>query len=486
MPTITEFVSLIEEICMTKTVADVMKLVKEKECTFVDFRFVDTKGKEQHTSVPISHFDEDKFESGHAFDGSSIAGWKGIEASDMLLMPDPTAAYIDPFYEEPTLVITCDVIEPSDGKGYDRDPRSIAKRAEAYLKGTGLGDTAYFGPEPEFFIFDGVRWGDNMKGCFVKIDSEEAPWSSSAEIEGGNTGHRPGKKGGYFPVAPVDSFQDMRSEMCLILESMGIPVEVHHHEVAGQGQNELGTKFSTLTQRADWTIWLKYVVQNVAHAYGKTATFMPKPIVGDNGSGMHVHQSVWKNGENLFAGNGYAGLSEFALFYIGGIIKHARALNAITNPGTNSYKRLVPGFEAPVKLAYSARNRSASIRIPHVSSPKGRRIETRFPDPLANPYLCFSALLMAGLDGVQNKIHPGEAADKNLYDLPPEEDAKIPTVCHSLDQALECLDKDREFLTRGGVFTNSMLDAYIDLKMEEVTRFRMTTHPIEFDMYYSL
>ena len=471
---------------MTKTVADVMKLVKEKECTFVDFRFVDTKGKEQHTSVPISHFDEDKFESGHAFDGSSIAGWKGIEASDMLLMPDPTAAYIDPFYEEPTLVITCDVIEPSDGKGYDRDPRSIAKRAEAYLKGTGLGDTAYFGPEPEFFIFDGVRWGDNMKGCFVKIDSEEAPWSSAAEIEGGNTGHRPGKKGGYFPVAPVDTFQDMRSEMCLILESMGIPVEVHHHEVAGQGQNELGTKFSTLTQRADWTIWLKYVVQNVAHAYGKTATFMPKPVVGDNGSGMHVPQSVWKNGENLFAGNGYAGLSEFALYYIGGIIKHARALNAITNPGTNSYKRLVPGFEAPVKLAYSARNRSASIRIPHVSSPKGRRIETRFPDPLANPYLCFSALLMAGLDGVQNKIHPGEAADKNLYDLPPEEDAKIPTVCHSLDQALDCLDKDREFLTRGGVFTNSMLDAYIDLKMEEVTRFRMTTHPIEFDMYYSL
>jgi glutamine synthetase len=486
MPTITVFGSFIEEICMTKTVADVMKLVKEKECTFVDFRFVDTKGKEQHTSVPISHFDEDKFESGHAFDGSSIAGWKGIEASDMLLMPDPTAAYIDPFYEEPTLVITCDVIEPSDGKGYDRDPRSIAKRAEAYLKGTGLGDTAYFGPEPEFFIFDGVRWGDNMKGCFVKIDSEEAPWSSAAEIEGGNTGHRPGKKGGYFPVAPVDTFQDMRSEMCLILESMGIPVEVHHHEVAGQGQNELGTKFSTLTQRADWTIWLKYVVQNVAHAYGKTATFMPKPVVGDNGSGMHVHQSVWKNGENLFAGNGYAGLSEFALYYIGGIIKHARALNAITNPGTNSYKRLVPGFEAPVKLAYSARNRSASIRIPHVSSPKGRRIETRFPDPLANPYLCFSALLMAGLDGVQNKIHPGEAADKNLYDLPPEEDAKIPTVCHSLDQALDCLDKDREFLTRGGVFTNSMLDAYIDLKMEEVTRFRMTTHPIEFDMYYSL
>ena len=471
---------------MSKSVADVMKLVKEKEVTFVDFRFTDTKGKEQHVSVPVSHFDEDKFESGHAFDGSSVAGWKGIEASDMLLLPDPNTAYIDPFYEEPTLVLTCDVIEPSDGKGYDRDPRSIAKRAEAYLKSTGIGDTAFFGPEPEFFVFDGITWGNDAQGCFFKIESEEAQWSSATAYEHGNTGHRPGKKGGYFPVAPIDTFQDMRSEMCLILEALGIPVEVHHHEVAGQGQNELGTKFSTLVQRADWTIWQKYVIQNVAHAYGKTATFMPKPVVGDNGSGMHVHQSIWKNGENLFAGNGYAGLSEFALFYIGGIIKHAKALNAITNPGTNSYKRLVPGFEAPVKLAYSARNRSASIRIPHVANPKGRRIETRFPDPLANPYLCFSALMMAGLDGVQNKIHPGEAADKNLYDLPPEEDAKIPTVCDSLDQALGYLDKDREFLTRGGVFTNSMIDAYISLKMEEVTRFRMATHPVEFDMYYSL
>ena len=471
---------------MSKAVADVFKMVKDKEITFIDFRFTDPKGKEQHVSVPVSAFDEDKFENGHAFDGSSIAGWKGIEASDMLLMPDPSTAYIDPFYEEPTLVLTCDVVEPTDGKGYDRDPRSIAKRCEAYLKSTGLGDTAYFGPEPEFFIFDGVRWNTDMQGSFVKIDSEEAPWSSGMEFEGGNTGHRPGKKGGYFPVAPLDTFQDMRSEMCLLLESVGIPVEVHHHEVAGQGQNELGTKFSTLVQRADWTILQKYIVHNVAHAYGKTATFMPKPIVGDNGSGMHVHQSVWKDGINLFAGNGYAGLSEFALYYIGGIIKHARALNAITNPGTNSYKRLVPGFEAPVKLAYSARNRSASIRIPYVANPKGRRIETRFPDPLANPYLAFSALLMAGLDGVQNKIHPGEAADKNLYDLPPEEDAKIPTVCSSLDQALEHLDKDREFLTRGGVFTDSMLDAYISLKMEEVTRFRMTTHPVEFEMYYSL
>jgi len=458
---------------MSKTAADILKMVKENEVKFVDFRFTDTRGKEQHVSVPVSHFDMDKFETGHAFDGSSIAGWKGIEASDMLLMPDPNTANIDPFMEETTLFMQCDVIEPSDGKGYDRDPRSIAKRAEAYLKSSGIGDTAYFGPEPEFFIFDSVRWNVDMSGCFVKIDSEEASWSTGEKIEGGNTGHRPTVKGGYFPVPPVDSFQDMRSEMCLILESLGIPVEVHHHEVAGAGQNEIGTKFSTLVERADWTQNLKYVVFNVAHNYGKTATFMPKPIVGDNGSGMHVHQSVWKDGKNLFAGDGYAGLSEFAL-------------NAITNPGTNSYKRLVPGFEAPVKLAYSSRNRSASIRIPHVPNPKGRRIETRFPDPSANPYLCFAALLMAGLDGVQNKIHPGEAASKDLYHLPPEEDAKIPTVCSSLDQALEHLDKDREFLTRGGVFSDSMIDAYIDLKMQEVTRFRMTTHPVEFDMYYSL
>jgi len=471
---------------MARTAAEVLKMAKENEVKFVDFRFADTRGKEQHVTVPVSHFDMDKFESGHAFDGSSIAGWKGIEASDMILMPDPNTANIDPFMEETTLFMQCDVIEPSDGKGYDRDPRSIAKRAEAYLKSSGLGDTAYFGPEPEFFIFDNVRWKIDMSGCFVKIGSEEASWSTGKELEGGNTGHRPTVKGGYFPVPPVDSFQDMRSEMCLILEAMGIPVEVHHHEVAGAGQNELGTKFSTLVERADWTQNLKYVIWNVAHTYGKTATFMPKPLVGDNGSGMHVHQSVWKDGKNLFAGDGYAGLSEFALYYIGGIIKHARALNAITNPGTNSYKRLVPGFEAPVKLAYSARNRSASIRIPHVANPKGRRVEARFPDPLANPYLCFAALLMAGLDGVQNKIHPGEAASKDLYHLPPEEDAKIPTVCSSLDQALEYLDKDREFLTRGGVFSDTMIDAYIELKMQEVQRFRMTTHPIEFDMYYSM
>ncbi|NCW87186.1 MAG: type I glutamate--ammonia ligase, partial [Oxalobacteraceae bacterium] len=334
---------------MSKTAADVLKMVKDNEVKFVDFRFTDTRGKEQHVSVPVSHFDMDKFESGHAFDGSSIAGWKGIEASDMLLMPDPSTANLDPFMEETTLFMQCDVIEPSDGKGYDRDPRSIAKRAEAYLKASGLGDAAYFGPEPEFFIFDSVRWNSDMSGSFVKIDSEEASWSTAQKFESGNTGHRPTVKGGYFPVPPVDSFQDMRSEMCLVLESLGIPVEVHHHEVAGAGQNEIGTKFSTLVQRADWTQLQKYVIWNVAHTYGKTATFMPKPIVGDNGSGMHVHQSVWKDGKNLFSGDGYAGLSEFALYYIGGIIKHARALNAITNPGTNSYKRLVPGFEAPVK-----------------------------------------------------------------------------------------------------------------------------------------
>lgn len=467
------------------TPQDIMKMVKENDVKFVDFRFTDTRGKEQHVGVPVSAFDEDKFESGHAFDGSSIAGWKGIQASDMLLMPDPNTAYIDPFFDETTLILTCDVVEPADGKGYDRDPRSIAKRAEAYLKSSGIGDTAFFGPEPEFFIFDSVEWKTDMSGTYVKIFSEEAAWSTAEKFDGGNAGHRPMVKGGYFPVPPVDSFNDMRAQMCLLLEACGVPVEVHHHEVATAGQNEIGTVFNTLVRRADQTQILKYIVHNVAHQYGKTATFMPKPIVGDNGSGMHVHQSIWKDGQNLFAGNGYAGLSETALYYIGGIIKHAKALNAITNPGTNSYKRLVPHYEAPVKLAYSAKNRSASIRVPFVQSTKARRIETRFPDPIANPYLCFAALLMAGLDGIQNKIHPGDAADKNLYDLPPEEDAKIPTVCASLDEALANLDKDREFLTRGGVFSNDWIDSFIDLKMEEVNKLRMTTHPVEFELYYS-
>ncbi|HVC48545.1 MAG TPA: glutamate--ammonia ligase [Burkholderiales bacterium] len=466
--------------------ADVVKLIKENEAKFVDLRFTDTRGKQQHVSVPARIINEEWFEAGHAFDGSSIAGWKGIQASDMLLMADPESAVIDPFFEETTVTLTCDVIEPSDGKGYDRDPRSIAKRGEAYLKSTGIGDKAYFGPEPEFFVFDSVTWHSDMSGSSVKIESEEASWSSSREYEGGNMGHRPSVKGGYFPVPPVDSFQDLRSAMCLALEQLGVEVEVHHHEVATGGQMEIGTKFNTLVRRADQTQILKYVVQNVAHSYGKTATFMPKPIVGDNGSGMHVHQSLWKDGKNLFDGNGYAGLSETALYYIGGIIKHAKALNAITNPGTNSYKRLVPGFEAPVMLAYSARNRSAAIRIPFVSNPKARRIEVRFPDPSSNPYLAFTAMMMAGLDGIQNKIHPGDAADKNLYDLPPEESRNIPRVCAGLDEALDALNKDRAFLTRGGVFSNEMIDAYIELKTEELTRFRMTTHPIEFDMYYSL
>ena len=405
----------------------------------------------------------------------------------MLLMPDPATAYVDPFYDETTVVITCDVVDPTDGRGYDRDPRSIAKRAEAYLKSAGIGDTAYFGPEPEFFIFDGVEWSVDMSGCELKIHSAEAAWGAGERNEGsGFSGHRPGIKGGYFPVPPVDSSQDIRATMVLILEELGIPVEVHHHEVATAGQNEIGTKFSTLVERADWTQRLKYVVWNVADSYGKTATFMPKPYHGDNGSGMHVHQSIWKGGKNLFAGKGYAGLSDFALHYIGGIIKHARALNAITNPTTNSYKRLVPHFEAPVKLAYSSRNRSASIRIPHVASDKARRIEARFPDPMANPYLCFSALLMAGLDGIENKIHPGEAATKDLYHLPPEEDKLVPTVCHSLDQALEELDKDRAFLTKGGVFTDNWIDAFIELKMTEVNRIRVQVNPAEYDMYYSL
>lgn len=471
---------------MAKTVDDVMALIKDNEVKFVDFRFTDTRGKEHHVTVPISAFDEDRFQTGQAFDGSSLAGWKGIEASDMLLIPDPDTANIDPFFQEPTLILTCDVIDPADGTPYDRDPRSIARRAESYLKASGLGDTAYFGPEPEFFIFDGVRWENSMGKVFFEVDEYEAPWNSGAKLDGGNRGHRPTVKGGYFPVPPVDSTQDMRAEMSLVLESLGIPVEVFHHEVAGAGQNEIGTQFSTLVKRADWTQTLKYVVHNVANMYGKTATFMPKPLVGDNGSGMHVHMSIWKDGKNLFAGDGYAGLSDYALYFIGGVIKHARALNAITNPSTNSYKRLVPGYEAPVKLAYSAKNRSASIRVPFVNNPKGRRVEARFPDPTANPYLCFAALMMAGLDGVENKIHPGEAATKDLYHLPPEEDALIPTVCHSLDQALEALDADRGFLTKGGVFSNEMLDAYIELKMGEVTRFRQAVHPIEYEMYYSL
>ena len=464
----------------------VLTLIKENDVEFVDLRFTDTKGKEQHVTIPVSQIDDDFFEDGKMFDGSSIAGWKGINESDMVLMPDASSAVIDPFFESKTLNIRCDVLEPATLQGYDRDPRSIAKRAEDFLKSSGIADTVIFGPEPEFFLFDDVRFGSPMSGSFVHIDDIEAAWNSGTKYEEGNKGHRPGVKGGYFPLPPVDSSQDIRSEMCLIMEQLGLVVEAHHHEVATAGQNEIACRFNTLTKKADEVQIYKYVVQNVAHAYGKTATFMPKPMFGDNGSGMHCHQSLAKDGVNLFAGDKYAGLSEMALFYIGGIIKHAKAINAFTNPATNSYKRLVPGYEAPVMLAYSARNRSASIRIPVVTSPKARRIEVRFPDPAANPYLAFAAQLMAGLDGIINKIHPGDAMDKNLYDLPPEESKLIPQVAGSLEEALQALNSDREFLTRGNVFTNDTIDAYIDLKRQDVDRVRMTPHPVEFELYYSL
>ncbi len=462
-----------------------LELIKTSEAKFIDLRFTDTKGKEQHVSIPTHQVNEDFFEDGKMFDGSSIAGWKGINESDMVLMPDLSTLVVDPFAEETQINVTCDILEPSTMEGYDRDPRSVAKRAEAYLISTGIGDKVLVGPEPEFFLFDDVRFHTDMAGSFFKINAEEAKWNSGSKYEDGNTGHRPGVKGGYFPVPPVDSAHDIRAAMCLVMEEMGLTVEAHHHEVATAGQNEIATMFNTMVAKADEIQIYKYVVHNVAHAYGQTATFMPKPIVGDNGSGMHVHQSISKDGKNIFAGDKYAGLSEEALYYIGGTIKHARALNAFTNASTNSYKRLVPGFEAPVMLAYSARNRSASIRIPHVTSDRARRIEVRFPDPTANPYLAFTALLMAGLDGIKNKIHPGEAADKDLYDLPAEEAALIPTVASSLEQALEALDADREFLTAGGVMSNDMIDAYIELKKQEVELLNKSVHPVEFDMYYS-
>ena len=465
--------------------ANTLKMIKDNDVKWVDLRFTDTKGKEQHLTLPVSEINSGFFEGGKMFDGSSIAGWKGINESDMILMPDDSTAVMDPFTDESTLNLRCSVIEPSTGKGYNRDPRSIAQRAEEYLKSTGIGDTAYFGPEPEFFIFDDVKWHQSVGSTGYYISSQEAAWSSNISYEEGNTGHRPGIKGGYFPVPPVDSLHDIRGAMCAAAQQMGLPIEVHHHEVATAGQCEIGVKFNTLVRKADEVQILKYCVHNVAHAYGKTATFMPKPLVGDNGSGMHCHQSVSKGGKNVFAGNEYAGLSTEALYYIGGIIKHAKALNAITNPGTNSYRRLVPGFEAPVMLAYSSRNRSASIRIPYEPNPKGKRIEVRFPDPIANPYLAFAAMLMAGLDGIKNKIHPGEAASKDLYHLPPEEHAKIPQVCGSLREALAALDADRAFLTAGGVFDNDMIDAYIELKSQDCDRVHFATHPVEFDMYYS-
>ncbi len=468
------------------TAADAIRLIKDAEARFVDLRFTDTKGKEQHVTVPARVVDESFFEDGKMFDGSSIGGWKGIQESDMVLMPDAASAVVDPFMEDTTVIIRCDVYEPSTMQGYDRCPRMTARRAEEYLRSTGIADAAFFGPENEFFIFDDVRYRCAVNGAHYSVDSVEAAWNSDKEHEGGNIGHRPGLKGGYFPVPPVDSQQDIRSAMCLTLEEMGVEVEVHHHEVATAGQGEIGVKFGTLVRKGDEVQILKYVVHNVAHSYGKTATFMPKPLVGDNGSGMHVHQSLSKGGKNVFTGDGYGGLSETALYYIGGILKHARAINAFTNPSTNSYKRLVPHFEAPVMLAYSARNRSASIRIPFVASPKARRIEVRFPDSTANPYLAFTAMLMAGIDGIVNKIHPGEPMDKDLYSLPPEEEKKIPQVCFTLEQALNALDQDRDFLKAGGVFSDDLIDAYIELKMAEVNRVRMATHPMEFELYYSV
>ncbi|MEQ8798344.1 MAG: glutamate--ammonia ligase [Salinisphaeraceae bacterium] len=466
--------------------SDVLNLIKEKNAKFVDLRFCDTRGKEQHVTLPAHAVDEEALEEGKMFDGSSIDGWKGINESDMVLMPDTTTAILDPFFEEPTIVVRCDVLEPNTMQGYERDPRTVARRAEAYLSSTGIADTAFFGPENEFFIFDSVNWHAEMRGAGYSVDDEEACWNSERAYEGGNMGHRPGVKGGYFPVPPVDSGQDIRSAMCLAMEEMGLVTEVHHHEVGTAGQGEIGARFNTLVKKADEMLVYKYCVQNVAAAFGKTATFMPKPLVGDNGSGMHVHQSLSKDGKNIFSGDEYGGLSDIALYYIGGIIKHAKAINAFANASTNSYKRLVKGFEAPVLLAYSARNRSASIRIPWVASPKARRIEVRFPDSTANPYLAFSAMMMAGLDGIQNKIHPGEAMDKDLYDLPPEEEKSIPTVAQSLKEALEALDADRDFLKAGDVFTDDLIDGYIELKSEEVLRLHMTTHPVEFDMYYSL
>lgn len=468
------------------TPADVLTLIQENDVKFIDFRFTDTRGKEQHVTVPARLADEDLFEEGKMFDGSSISGWKGINESDMILLPDPDSAVMDIFAEDSTMNLRCNVIEPTTMQGYDRCPRSLADRAEAYLKSTGIADDAFFGPENEFFVFDDVRWDASMQGAFYAIDSSEGAWNSGKEYESGNTGHRPGVKGGYFPVPPVDSLHDIRSAMCLAMEEMGVETEVHHHEVGTAGQCEIGTVFSTLVRKADEVQIMKYVVHNVAHSYGKTATFMPKPLVEDNGNGMHVHMSLFKDGKNLFSGDGYGGLSETALYYIGGVIKHAKALNAFTNPATNSYKRLVPGFEAPTILAYSARNRSASIRIPYVANPKGRRVEVRFPDSMANPYLAFAALMLAGLDGIQNKIHPGDAMDKDLYDLPPEEEKDLNLVAFSLEEALAALDGDRAFLKAGNVFGDDLIDAYLSLMQENVTRLRMTTHPVEFDMYYSL
>jgi glutamine synthetase len=462
----------------------VLEMIKENDVKYVDYRFSDPRGKWQHLAMYAGAVDEDALGEGIMFDGSSIAGWKAINESDMCLMPDLATAVMDPFAAQPQLVLFCDILEPETGQPYNRDPRSTARKAEAYLQASGVGDIAMFGPEAEFFVFDDVQFANDMHHCFYRFQSEEGPYMSGHDLAEGNLGHRPGIKGGYFPVPPVDSATDLRAEMVTVMAEMGLSVEKHHHEVA-PSQHELGIKFDTLVRTADNMQIYKYVVQTVAHSYGKSATFMPKPVYGDNGSGMHTHQSIWKDDRPLFAGNGYAGLSEEALYYIGGIIKHARAINAFSNPTTNSYKRLIPGFEAPVLLAYSGRNRSAACRIPYGASPNAKRVEVRFPDPTANPYLTFAAMLMAGLDGIRNKIHPGDPIDKNLYDLPPEELHDVPTVCGSLRQAVQALEADHEFLLAGDVFDKDQIDAYLELKWEEIFTFEHAPHPVEFMMYYS-
>jgi glutamine synthetase len=466
------------------SVEAVLKTLKEEDVAYVDIRFTDVRGKLQHVTVDVDLVDEDFLEEGFMFDGSSIAGWKSIENSDMKLIADTESAYIDPFYAEKTLCIHCSIVEPDTGEAYERDPRGTAQKAEAYLKSSGIGDVAYMGPEAEFFLFDDVRFSNTINKVSYEVDATDASWNTDTEYEMGNMGHRPGVKGGYFPVNPIDEAQDLRSEMLSTMKRLGMKVDKHHHEVASC-QHELGLIFDSLTKQADELQKYKYVIHNVAHAYGKSATFMPKPIYGDNGTGMHVNMSIWKDGKPLFAGDKYADLSDEALYFIGGILKHAKTLNAFTNPSTNSYKRLIPGFEAPVLRAYSARNRSGCVRIPWTESPKAKRVEARFPDPAANPYLCFAALLMAGLDGIKNKINPGEAMDKNLYDLPAEELADIPTVCGSLREALDSLAADHDFLIQGDVFTKDQIEGYIALKMEEVELFEHTPHPVEFGMYYS-
>ncbi|MBO9472399.1 MULTISPECIES: type I glutamate--ammonia ligase [unclassified Shimia] len=462
----------------------VLQLIKDEDAAYVDIRFTDTRGKLQHVTVDVDLVDEDFLEEGFMFDGSSIAGWKSIENSDMKLIPDTTSAYVDPFYAEKTICIHCSIVEPDTGEAYERDPRGTAEKAEAYLKSSGIGDVAYMGPEAEFFLFDDVRFENKINKVSYEVDAIDGSWNTDTEYEMGNMGHRPGVKGGYFPVNPTDDSHDLRSEMLSTMKRLGMKTDKHHHEVASC-QHELGLIFDSLTKQADELQKYKYVIHNVAASYGKSATFMPKPIYGDNGTGMHVNMSIWKDGKPLFAGDKYADLSDEALYFIGGILKHAKTLNAFTNPSTNSYKRLIPGFEAPVLRAYSARNRSGCVRIPWTESPKAKRVEARFPDPSANPYLCFAALLMAGLDGIKNKIHPGEAMDKNLYDLPAEELAGIPTVCGSLREALDALEADHEFLLAGDVFTKDQIEGYIELKMEEVEHYEHTPHPVEFGMYYS-